>query len=170
MPSRLPENVKVLRGSRAKRRDYPKPAPQRPKEPKWHAILGDRAAARDARAWWAAVVPALDAAGLLSALDATVVVECAICHARIRQCERELAGHLLVPGPRGTMVRNPISMTLSSYRQSLKTYIRELGLSPSSRQSLDVPKVEGDANILEQLIAEAEADRAAMRRCEAATK
>ena len=60
---------------------------------------------------------------------------------------------MLVPGPRGTQVRNPISMTLASYRQSLKTSTL-LGLSPASRQSIDVPNPQGRSgglNVLQEI-------------------
>lgn len=125
-------------GSRAKRKATPKPRRNTPKAPVWSALLGDKEAAREAAAWWRATVPELERSGLLTAVDDIVLVECAVCWARIRQCERQLAGNLLVPGPRGTQVRNPLSMTLASYRQSLQSYTKALGLSPSARQGLDI--------------------------------
>jgi len=125
-------------------RHYPKPPTHMPPEPKWMALLGNRRTAQDARAWWASVVPTLHASGILTRLDQTLVVEAAVCAARILECERELGRTgLLVEGARGGIVRNPIIMALSSYRQSLKTYMRELGLTPMSRQSLDVPTPTG---------------------------
>ena len=137
MPKRLPTNLRACPEPRNRTRTtyIPRRSADRTQ---LVSILGDRKAAHDARAWWADVVPVLDESGLLTRLDATVVVEAAICHARVRQCERELAGNMLVPGPRGCMVRNPVRMTLASYRQSLKTYVQQLGLSPASRQSIDV--------------------------------
>lgn len=155
VPKRKPAYLKELEGSREPDRNYARPAPHLPPEPNWFSILGDRKAAADARAWWAEAVPILDETGLLTRLDATVVVEAAICHARVRQCERELAGNMLVDGPRGCKVRNPISMTLASYRQSLKTYVQQLGLSPAARQVIDIPNPisqGGGLNPLEEII------------------
>jgi P27 family predicted phage terminase small subunit len=140
MPARKTTHAKKMAGSRTPTKDYPRLAAYLPREPRWMDLLGNKRTAADARKWWRETVPVLHAAGVLSVLDETLVVEAAICHARIRECERELGRTgLLVDGARGGVVRNPIVMALSSYRQSLKTYLRELGLSPMSRQSLDVP-------------------------------
>ena len=139
MQKRKTTELKAIEGSREPVKRFARPPLHVPPEPAWIDILVDEHAAADAAAWWAYTVPILDDTGLLTRLDSTVIVEAAVCHARVRQCERELAGKMLVPGPRGTQVRNPISMTLASYRQSLKTYITLLGLSPASRQSIDIP-------------------------------
>jgi P27 family predicted phage terminase small subunit len=139
MPRRLSDHEKDQRGSHAARKNVPKLAPTGPKMPRFGELLGDRQAGRDATAWWKSVVPELERAGVLARVDDTILIDAATCVARIRMCERQLGSDLVVDGPRGTKVRNPVSLQLASYRQSLKTYVRELGLSPNARQGLDLP-------------------------------
>jgi P27 family predicted phage terminase small subunit len=89
-----------------------------------------------------------------------VVTECAVCWARIRQCERELGRTgLLIPGQKGNLVRNPVSLTLSSYRQSLANYVKHLGLSPAARQGMDMPGPSGALSIVDRLAIRAACDR-----------
>lgn len=66
-------------------------------------------------------MPALVPSGILSRLDAVLVVEATMCQTRTRQ--RELDGKLLIPGTRDRLVREPVSMTPTYYRQSLKTHL-----------------------------------------------
>jgi len=146
MPARKTTALKEKTASHAPAKHYPKLSAYLPPEPKWFDLLGNRRTAAEARRWWREIVPLLHGAGVLTKLDETLVVEAAVCAARIRECERELGRTgLLVDGARGGIVRNPIIMALSSYRQSLKSYLRELGLTPLSRQSLDAPRVTSES-------------------------
>lgn len=139
VPRRQSNTEKRTRGSRQKPTNYPQLSPRAPDAPDWCELLGDDRAAADAGAWWDETVPELDRHGILARVDAVVVTEAAVCWARVRQAERELGRTgLLVEGQKGNLVRNPVSLTLSSYRQSLKTYLHLLGLSPADRQGLDL--------------------------------
>ena len=139
MPKAISEREKELRGSAAKRKTHPRVARNLPRAPKWRDLLGDEQAARDAARWWRETVPELDRAGILSRVDEALVVECATCVARIAQCEREIGRTgLLIPGQKGNLVRNPLSISLATYRSALAGYIKALGLSPQSRQGMDV--------------------------------
>ena len=139
MARKLSTREKDLTGSRAKRKNAPELHPDRPKAPRWGELLGDAQTAREAAAWWRAVVPELERAGLLTRVDDVVLTEAAVCWARIRQCERELGRTgLLIVGQKGNLVRNPVSLSLASYRQSLQNYVKALGLSPAARQGMDL--------------------------------
>ena len=99
------------------------------------------------------MVPTPDNLGLISRLDGATIIDAAITHGRIMQRERELGSHLLVAGPRGTMVRNPVSMTLAGLRQAMSGHVKALGLSPQARMAMDIPNEGGadELNTIEQL-------------------
>ena len=153
MPARKSNRYKEMSGSRAKVKRFPQAPPETVDEPDFMALLNDAYAAAEASAWFRAVVPTLDNLGLISRLDAATVIDAAIVQGRIRQCERELGTNLLVDGPRGTRVRNPVSMTLAGLRQSMAGHTKALGLSPQSRQAMDIPNERGanDLNALEKI-------------------
>lgn len=160
MVRRLSEHEKDLTGSHAVRKNAPKLHPNRPDPPRWRDLLGDERAAREAAAWWRRVVPELDKAGVLTRVDDVVVTEAAVCWARIRQCERELGRTgLLITGQKGNLVRNPVSLTLSSYRQSLQSYVKALGLSPAARQGMDLPGPREGLSLVDKLAIQAACDR-----------
>ncbi len=72
----------------------------------------------------------------LSDPDWSIVVDMCVCIARLEWCEHELARQgLIVMGQRGA-AKNPLTTVAGQYRVQLKTYIRELGLSPSARTGL----------------------------------
>lgn len=95
-----------------------------------------------ATAEWARVVPVLRKSVGLGDPDWSTVVDYCVCTARVEWCERRLSVEgLVVQGDRG-MAKNPLTTIVSQYRTQLKTYIRELGLSPSARTG--VPPREDD--------------------------
>lgn len=82
---------------------------------------------------WRRIVPVLDAQGLLSTVDLTVLRDFCICWARIDMCERDISKNgVWVMGERGQQ-KNPSTTAANQYRTQLKFYVGELGLSPSSR-------------------------------------
>lgn len=94
---------------------------------------------------WRHVAPVLIRSVGLADIDQTVMSDYCICVARIDMCERGLSRMgLLVPGQRGA-VKNGLTTIVGQYRAQLKTYIGELGLSPSSRTSIG-PKPDGDGD------------------------
>lgn len=85
---------------------------------------------------WQRVVPVLKVSAGVAAVDATVLLDYCVCVARIDQCERSLSRDgLTMLGERGWQ-KNGAATIAGQYRAQLKTYIGELGLSPSSRTRL----------------------------------
>ncbi|AYN57268.1 terminase small subunit [Arthrobacter phage Bridgette] len=82
---------------------------------------------------WGRVVPVLKHSVGLGNTDYFTVVDLCICIARLEWCERQISKEgLIVEGQRGPC-RNPLTTVAAAYRTQFKTYIRELGLSPSAR-------------------------------------
>lgn len=100
------------------------------------AINGSRFVRKRAAEEWARVVPILRNSVGLAAPDWSVVVDMCVCFARLEWCEHEIArAGLIVMGQRGA-AKNPMTTIAGQYRAQLKTYIRELGLSPAARTGL----------------------------------
>ncbi len=92
-----------------------------------------------ASAEWRRVVPILEVAAGIGEVDHTTVKDLCVCVARIDQAERDLSERgLMVTAERGT-VKNGAATIAGQYRTQLARYIRELGLSPSSRSSINPP-------------------------------
>lgn len=82
---------------------------------------------------WARIVPVLRVSVGLGNCDYSTVVDLCVCIARMEWCEFQISIEgLIVQGQRGPC-RNPLTTVASQYRAQFKTYIRELGLSPSAR-------------------------------------
>lgn len=89
---------------------------------------------------WHRVVPVLQMMAGLTSVDRSTAVDYCVCVARLEWCERQLSIEGLVTmGQRGPC-RNPLTTIASQYRTQLKTYIGELGLSPSARGRLTPPE------------------------------
>lgn len=108
-------------------------------EPVWSATFTDSEAETNARLRevasreWMRVVPILKVSAGVSDVDTQVLHDYCVCIARIDQCERELSRDGLVRrGERGWQ-KNPHTTIVGQYRQQLRSYIAELGLSPSAR-------------------------------------
>lgn len=107
------------------------------------AINGTRFVKRRAAEEWRRVVPVLRNSIGLSEPDYSVVVDMCICVARLEWCEHEISRlGPIVMGQRGPC-KNPMTTIAGQYRTQLKTYIRELGLSPSARTGLPSRPDEG---------------------------
>lgn len=97
-----------------------------------------------ARREWRRVVPVLKYTAGLAEVDVTLLQDYCVCVARIDQCERELSRRgLLMEGERGWQ-KNGATTVVGQYRQQLKAYIGELGLSPSARGRMTPPKGDDD--------------------------
>jgi P27 family predicted phage terminase small subunit len=123
-------------------------------EPDWRDVFpngGDPAArgqntrARNtASAEWRRVVPVLIRSAGLADVDLALVRDYCVCVARIDQGERSISRDgALMEGERGWQ-KNGWSTLNSQYRAQLKIYIRELGLSPSSRRGITPPADDDD--------------------------
>ncbi|MFE7319191.1 phage terminase small subunit P27 family [Streptomyces sp. NPDC057555] len=96
-----------------------------------------------ASAEWRRVVPVLEVAAGIGEVDHATVKDLCVCVARIDQAERDLSERgLMVTAERGT-VKNGAATIAGQYRTQLARYVRELGMSPSSRISL-VPPTDDD--------------------------
>ncbi|GLF99366.1 P27 family phage terminase small subunit [Streptomyces yaizuensis] len=93
---------------------------------------------------WRRIVPILEVAAGIGEVDHTTVKDLCVCVARIDQAERDLSERgLMVTAERGT-VKNGSATIAGQYRTQLARYIRELGLSPSSRIAITAPEFDDD--------------------------
>lgn len=122
-------------------------SPQAPAEPDWlewfPPMRGDRvttaemAKARDrAKREWAAVVPVLDAVGLLATVDETLLTDHCVTVARIFLCERDVSRRGMVVESERGHVRNPSVSAANQYRQHLRHTMAQLGLTPAARAAM----------------------------------
>lgn len=103
---------------------------------KRQAINGTRFVKKRAKAEWDRIVPVLQNSVGLGAVDWALVKDTCICVARLEWIEHELSREgLITMGQRGP-ARNPLTTIATQYRTQLKTYVRELGLSPAARTGL----------------------------------
>ncbi len=154
-PKPRPALTVVREGNPGKRKpkEGVKLPPDTPPEPNWSdwfpVTNGRRAdengrARADARSAWRREVPVLAQQGLLATIDATVLADYCVTVARVSQCERDISiNGVWVPGERGAQ-KNPSVTAANQYRQQLKFYIAELGLSPSSRTRLEGKGPDGE--------------------------
>lgn len=85
---------------------------------------------------WRRVVPVLTVSAGVADVDLNVLHDYCVCVARIDQCERALSRDgLMMQGERGWM-KNGHTTIVGQYRQQLRSYVVELGLSPSARVKL----------------------------------
>lgn len=99
----------------------------------------DRAAAE-----WDRVVPILTKTVGLGVIDYSTVVDYCVCRARLDWVELQISRDgVLVMGQRG-ICRNPLTTVASQYRAAMKHHIGELGLSPSSRGTMQPPGGDDD--------------------------
>jgi len=125
--------------------------PAAPPEPDWRSRFGPvrgssaearrlNAAATRARQRagreWRAVVPTLDAMGLLSPVDATALEDWCTCVACLDECEREITRlGLVLEGERGWQ-RNGAAIIAGQYRVRLAHLAAQFGLTPLARDQL----------------------------------
>jgi P27 family predicted phage terminase small subunit len=82
----------------------------------------------------------------LAEVDTDLVRDYCICIARVDQCERDISTRgMIIEGERGWM-KNGSTTVVAQYRTQLKSYIRELGLSPSARASIPPPAKDDDGD------------------------
>jgi P27 family predicted phage terminase small subunit len=109
-----------------------------------HQQASTRRCREVARREWRRVVPVLKVTAGLAEVDAQLLHDYCVCVARIDQCEREMSRRgLLIEGERGWQ-KNGATTVAGQYRQQLRAYIGELGLSPSARGRIAPPKGDDD--------------------------
>lgn len=95
---------------------------------------------------WKRTVPVLTRTAGLSTVDEMVLTDYCVCVARIDQGERSISRDgALMEGERG-MQKNGWTTITAAYRNQLKAYIGELGLSPSARGRLSPPEGDDDGD------------------------
>lgn len=108
------------------------------------ALAVNKRARMVARREWQRVVPVLRHTAGLAEVDAQILADYCICVARVDQCERDISTRgMLIEGERGWQ-KNGSTTVAGQYRQQLRSYIGELGLSPSARGRLTPPKDDDD--------------------------
>lgn len=96
-----------------------------------------------ARKTWRALVPILDAQGVLAEVDGAALKDHAVLVARIDQAERDITLHgVWTVGERGA-VKNPAITYLNQCRSNDRPYQQEFGLTPGARDRLN-PRDGGD--------------------------
>lgn len=113
--------------------------------PPGQRVPGETTRARNvARREWRRIVPVLIRSCGLADVDEVTVLDYCVCRARIDQGERALSRDgFMQLGERGWQ-KNGWTTVVGQYRTQLKTYIGELGLSPSSRLTAPAGDDDGD--------------------------
>ena len=128
-PKPTPTKTLKLRGSwRAKlNKAEPQPKTETPKQPEHLSA--------EARKEWRRIVPELRKLGLLSRIDRAALAGYCQAWGRWVEAERQIiaTGGEVVKSPSGYPIQNPwLSISNKSLKQ-VESFIREFGLSPSSR-------------------------------------
>lgn len=98
---------------------------------------------RIAREVWRAIVPILDAQGLLATADAGALKDHCVLQARIDQGERDITTRgTWVEGERGA-VKNPSTTFVNQCRDKDRPNLADFGLTPGARDKLN-PRGDGD--------------------------
>ena len=114
--------------------------PAAPKQPDFGRLLGHTKMSRSAAVEWRRVVPELERVGLIGLLDARLLTDYCICVVQLDAANVEIATKGFgVVTERGEQ-KNPAVTAANQLRTQLKFYISELGLSPTSRMRLNMPK------------------------------
>lgn len=149
-----PRRLRAVDGTRRPAKKGANLPPEAPARPDWAEVFPGKGQTRlraDAARIWDTVVPKLDAAGILSTVDEPALLELAICWARIRDCETRMCREgMSVLGERGIQ-KNPALTAANQYRQQLRYYLSEFGLTASSRSRIDFPAPE-DADGAEEAV------------------
>ncbi|MEW6523650.1 MAG: phage terminase small subunit P27 family [Bacillota bacterium] len=127
--------MKALKGTaRADReKDHPQPTPIKPAPP---AHLDEVA-----RAKWAELADEMEKQNLLTRLDGATFAAYCQAYAHWVQCERVVQEHgRTYTTPNGQIKARPEFTAARQWLALLQQYSKELGLSPTSRLRMDLPK------------------------------
>jgi len=142
--ARLPESVHKLRGT--KYRDRRKPSEVAAGRPKQPDHLSE-----EAKREWRRLIPLLEQRGTLSKADSAVLALYCETHARWLQAKREVAENGLMiestvldsSGEQVTSRKpNPALKVAENAERSLRGYLKEFGMTPSSRERVRPAKPE----------------------------
>jgi P27 family predicted phage terminase small subunit len=91
---------------------------------------------------WKRVVPFLEKAGVVNGYDQAALADYCLCVHRLAECEADVTKRgVLVEGERGK-VKNPALQLAREYRNSIRQWCSEFGLTPSSRGRMNIPEPE----------------------------
>lgn len=139
-PKKLPSNVKKMRGTyRADRapENEPEPEQEAPNCPTWLK--------REAKREWRRITPQLEDLGLLTGIDRSALA--AYCQAYHEWWEMESDidenGYYMVTSSGYEQIRPAVTIRNKALNRMHK-FLREFGLSPSSRAGISVPEKKDD--------------------------
>lgn len=135
-PAPTPTKVKQLRGeTRPSRLNLREPMPS-PDVPKIPADMDDAA-----KAVWRRVLRDMRHTGVIRAADRDILRAYCEGVAGYEYAVRLLAqSGPLVRGQKGELVKNPLHQIVRDYRDAIRLFARELGLSPSARTGLRIER------------------------------
>ncbi|MGB9780630.1 phage terminase small subunit P27 family [Caldanaerobacter sp.] len=142
-PAPKPTALKVLLGNPGKRplnRNEPKPEVGLPKCPSWLP--------KEVKKKWKELGQKLERIGLITKVD-DMAFMMMLMHWYLA-CEAAKAisqEGLITKDSKGRPRKNPLHQVLRDHSDSLKSYLSEFGLTPSSRSKLNVPQPEEQDDI-----------------------
>src|SRR5690625_1346140 len=132
-PAARPTNLKVLHGERPSRinDNEPIPATSEVTPPDWL-----RPEAVDV---WNTLAPDLDDKGVLTSWDVEAFAILCDAIVQYRQASKLVAqAGVLIKGRRDAAVKNPAMQVVRDTSQTIRAYAQEFGLTPSSRQGVNI--------------------------------
>jgi len=132
-PIPKPAHLKILEGNPGNRpiETSLKPAPVAPECPSWL----DKTAKKE----WNRVVPELEKLGLISQLDRTALAIYCQSYSQLVACEKALAKEeLTYETPSGQKKPNPYIAIIRDLKTTIRQYLSEFGLTPSSRSRMSI--------------------------------
>jgi len=135
-----PTAIKLLNGNPGKRpmnANEPKPKPSIPKCPKWIEP--------EAKKEWRRIVKELEKLGLLTNLDAAMLIAYCQSYARWKEAEDFITQHgSILKTQSGYIQQVPQVSIAQTYLKIMKDLCSEFGLTPSSRSRMSIPNQRED--------------------------
>jgi P27 family predicted phage terminase small subunit len=133
MSVRKSARLRAIEGNPGHRsaKEHPKPPPVVPSCPRWLPPA--------ARTLWRSVVPQLEELGVVGGPDVATLEAYCLTYSRWRSAEALLEKEgLVVDGHRNAPRKHPAAQLARDYQAAMLTLAKQLGLTPASRQTLDV--------------------------------
>ena len=129
-----PTKLKILHGENNKKRinsNEPKPKPAIPTCPSWLS--------KDAKKEWRRISKELDVLGLLTKMDMAALAGYCDSYGRFSEASKKLQEHgMIIKAPSGYPVQSPYLSILNAALKSMKSFLVEFGMTPSSRTRIFV--------------------------------